>query len=165
MADHLLLYALSAVLVLGTMALVAGLALLAARSATVTWQRVMGRGIAVVAAGLGLILPLLMLTTAPPYEESETNIIQYARVSCGSFPDRRAAQAFYDAVQDLDYKYEYFDRDRDGIACEPDDYEYHPRGEVVIPFETPTPVIADSLMPKPTPDFGYVRPAATPTVP
>ena len=93
------------------------------------------------------------MLTAPAYEESETTIINYARVSCGSFSDRKAAQAFYDAVQDLDYKYEYFDRDRDGRACEPDDDKYHPDEVQLLPF-TSDRVVTDTLMPTPTPDFG-----------
>ena len=136
MTEHLLFYALNAAVVVGTMALAAGLGLLVARLATVTWLQVMGQIMAAIAAGLALILPLLMLLTFSTYEESETTIINYARVSCGSFPDRKAAQAFYDAVQDLDYKYEYFDRDRDGRACEPNDDKYHPDEVQPLPFSS-----------------------------
>ena len=110
MTEHLLFHALNVAIVVGTMALAAGLGLVVARFAAVHWLQVTGQAMAVIAAGLGLILPLLMMLAAPAYEGSETTIINYARVSCGSFPDRKAAQAFYDAVQDLDYKYEYFDR-------------------------------------------------------
>ena len=155
--------ALIAAIVVGTMALAAGLGLLVARFATVHWLQVMGQVIAAIAAGLGLILPLLIMLTAPAYEEGEATIINYARLSCGSFPDRKAAQAFYDAVQDLDYKYEYFDRDRDGRACEPNDDKYHPDEVQLLPFSSDR-VVTDTLMPKPTPDFGYVSPAPTPIV-
>ena len=88
--------------------------------------------LAVVALGLGLV---------GAREESSTTVINYAKVSCGSFPSREAAQAFYDAVQDLDYKYDYFDRDKDGIACEAGVDYYHPdEGKNgILPERSPTP--------------------------
>ena len=69
-----------------------------------------------------------------------------------SFPDSKAAQAFYDAVQDLDYKYEYLDRDRDGRACEPNDDKYHP-GEVQLLPSSSDRVVTDTNVPTPTPDL------------
>ena len=89
MTEHLLFYALSAAIVVGTMALAAGLGLLVARFATVHWLQVMGQVIAVIAASLGLFLPLLIMLTAPAYEEGETTIISYARVRVGASPTGR----------------------------------------------------------------------------
>lgn len=126
------------------------------KTAQRAWLARMGIVLAVITGLCAVGLSVMILLTFPTYESSSQTIVRYARVSCGSFPDRATAQAFYDAVQDLEYKYEFFDRDRDGIACEPNDDKYHP--DEVQPIEV------NSKLPVPTPDFGYVSPAPTQVV-